>query len=192
MPSFNFTFFLTPIESDMKRLLVFSSSLFLLIININIAYPNSLTNSSPQVNTKALSQNPTWLKLLHFNKNKNHSEILTDDFFLSPIGRQNPEAELIATLDAYFLPMGENPDNHARCQYPARYYWLSKQVNLQNYKLRNPQCRRFEKWALLDNVTSVSLLLVSGYLGNPASTFGHSFIKLNTNSVDDETGFFDF
>lgn len=38
---------------------------------------------------------------------------------------------------------------------------------------------------------SVSLLLVSGYFGNPASTFGHALIKLNTNSIDDQSGFFD-
>ena len=38
---------------------------------------------------------------------------------------------------------------------------------------------------------SVSLLLVSGYLGNPASTFGHALLKLNTDSSDDDYGLFD-
>lgn len=47
------------------------------------------------------------------------------------------------------------------------------------------------RWALLDRVKSVSLLLVSGYLGNPASSFGHALLKLNTDSPEDDYGLFD-
>ena len=59
------------------------------------------------------------------------------------------------------------------------------------YALKEPRCQRLSKWALLDRVKSVSLLLVSGYLGNPASTFGHALLKLNTDSSDDDYGLFD-
>ena len=57
--------------------------------------------------------------------------------------------------------------------------------------LNEPHCQRLSNWALLDRVKSVSLLLVSGYLGNPASTFGHALLKLNTDSSDDDYGLFD-
>ncbi len=96
-----------------------------------------------------------------------------------------------ATLEAYFLPWQQDTDEHPRCRFPARYYWLSRQLPLPGYVLNEPQCRRLSDWALLDRVKSVSLLLVSGYLGNPASTFGHALLKLNTDSSDDDYGLFD-
>ena len=138
-----------------------------------------------------LAHHPTWLKLLHYEGRLPQSVVLTDDFFLSPEGRSNPQAELHATLEAYFLPWQQDTDEHPRCRFPARYYWLSRQLPLPGYVLNEPQCRRLSDWALLDRVKSVSLLLVSGYLGNPASTFGHALLKLNTDSSDDDYGLFD-
>ena len=138
-----------------------------------------------------LAHHPTWLKLLHFEGRLPQSVVLADDFFLSPEGRSDPQAELRATLEAYFLPWKQDTDGHPRCRFPARYYWLSRQLPLPGYTLKEPHCRRLSTWALLDRVKSVSLLLVSGYLGNPASTFGHALLKLNTDSSDDDYGLFD-
>ena len=138
-----------------------------------------------------LAHHSTWLKLLHIEGPPPQSVVLTDDFFLSPEGRSNPQAELHATLEAYFLPWPPDADEHPRCRFPARYYWLSRQLPLPGYTLNELRCQRLSKWALLDRVKSVSLLLVSGYLGNPASTFGHALLKLNTDSSDDDYGLFD-
>ena len=138
-----------------------------------------------------MARHPIWLKLLHFEGRLPQSVVLTDDFFLSPEGRSNPQTELHATLEAYFIPWQQDADEHPRCRFPARYYWLSRQLPLPGYTLEEPRCQRLSKWALLDRVKSVSLLLVSGYLGNPASTFGHALLKLNTDSSDDEYGLFD-
>ena len=138
-----------------------------------------------------LAHHPSWLKLLHHEGRLPQSVVLTDDFFLSPDGRSNPQAELRATLEAYFLPWQQDTDEHPRCRFPARYYWLSRQLPLPDYALKEPRCQRLSTWALLDRVKSVSLLLVSGYLGNPASTFGHALLKLNTDASDDDYGLFD-
>ncbi len=116
---------------------------------------------------------------------------MTADFFLSPAGQQDPQAELLADLAAYAAPWPENGDSHARCRFPARYFWLAQQINLPNYSLRNSQCPTFSRWSLPDKVQSISLFLVSGYLGNPASVFGHSLLKLNTGAQDDQAGMFD-
>ncbi len=138
-----------------------------------------------------LANHPTWLKLLHYGHNGKQSMVLTDGFFLSPNGRYDPKDELEATINAYFNPCGDDCNAHARCRFPARYYWLSQYLPLPNYNLRDEKCQRLEKWDLFDTVESISVLLVSGYLGNPASTFGHAFLKLNTDSSDDEAGLFD-
>lgn len=144
-----------------------------------------------QAEQLGLAGDPTWLKLLHYERGKKKSAVLTDSFFLSPNGRTCPSCELNATIKAYFTAWEGDCNNHARCKFPARYYWLSQKLSLPDYNLKEPKCRRLNKWALFDKVQSVSLLLVSGYFGNPASTFGHALLKLNTNSVDDEFGLFD-
>lgn len=138
-----------------------------------------------------LANHPTWLKLLHYEHDGKQSVVLTDSFFLSPNGRYDPRAELIATINAYFDSCGDDCNEHPRCRFPARYYWLSHYLPLPNYHLREAKCQRLEKWALFDTVKSISAILVSGYLGNPASTFGHGFLKLNIDSSDDEVGLFD-
>jgi len=138
-----------------------------------------------------LARHPTWLKLLHYERGGKQSVVLTDSFFLSPNGKSDPEAELTATINAYFAAWDANANAQARCRFPARYYWLSQQLSLPDYNLRNGKCQNLEKWALFDSVQSISLLLVSGYFGNPASTFGHALLKFNTDSSDDQSGLFD-
>jgi hypothetical protein len=147
----------------------------------------SLLLSSPALalpHLTQLAQHPTWLRLLHYEKGE--SAVLSEEFFLSPTGRHDPEAELQATLAASAAPWTDDPNSHARCRFPARYFWLSQQLDLPPM-----QCEQFNQWALLDTVQSISLLLVSGYLGNPASVFGHALLKLNTQSKEDGAGFFD-
>ncbi len=169
--------------------------LFLLqIFVLLITTPSAATPSQEifkQVSHQNLQHHRTWLKLLHFQKGLLQSDILDDNFFLVSEGRVDPAKELKATVDAYFAPWELDANEHPRCKYPARYFWLSKQVSLPGYRLRDERCESLEKWALFDNVESVSLLLVSGFLGNPASTFGHSILKFNIDSPDDQLGLFD-
>ncbi|MCI5113616.1 MAG: DUF4105 domain-containing protein [Candidatus Electrothrix sp. AW1] len=149
----------------------------------------SVSITSKQINE--LAHDPVWLKLLHYKDGQ--SEVLTKKFFLSSDGTYDPAAELLATLDAYSEPWStkDNNDTHARCRFPARYFWLSSHVALPDYSPQPPQCTRLSKWSLPDQVTSTSIFLVSGYLGNPASVFGHTLLKFNTESQDDQAGLFD-
>ena len=59
-----------------------------------------------------LAENPYWLRLLHYRRNIlgiNESEIDDPTFFVSPIGRTDPSAELDATLAAFFASPGLRP-----------------------------------------------------------------------------------
>ena len=155
------------------------------------AQASPATEVLKEAEQRNLARHPTWLNLLHYEAGGNQSVVLTDEFFLSPDGRRDPRAELTATIQAYFSPWDGNADEHARCRFPARYFWLSNQLILPGYTLRESRCQHLEDWALFDSVKSVSFLLVSGYFGNPASTFGHALLKLNTDAPDDQLGFFD-
>ena len=127
-----------------------------------------------------LSTSSTWLKLLHYDSNMK-SAVHDERFFLNTEGAYDPKKELLATLKAYddhFFKSDIN-NSSALCRFPARYYWLSKELNLPEYKEVNPLCTKLLNWKLLKNTRSLSIVFVSGYLGNPASAFGHSFIKVN-------------
>ena len=116
---------------------------------------------------------------MHYGEGSS-SEIRSSGFFLSPHGATDPLLELIATLEALGRPWDEDPNQHPRCRFPARYQWLSQHLQLPGYSSRDARCDRLEKWARFDELDSVSLYLVSGYFGNPASTFGHALMKFNT------------
>lgn len=161
------------------------NQLFKLLILIHFSYFYSLASTNIEEQTiDKLSEDTTWLKLLHYKNNK--SDLLNKDFFLSKNGNINPKEELRQTIKSYYDTSIKKDDSHPRCKYPARYYWLSKNIKLQNYQVIEPYCKALDKWDFFKNTDSVSLMLVSGYLGNPASTFGHSFVKLNTkNNTND-------
>ncbi len=158
---------------------------FLFFIFLLVSYCYSDSN----IDFDKLSNDPTWLKLLHYDQKIKKSTVLSDDFFISSNGKNSPKDELKATIDAYFE---DNITNKSPiCKFPARYFWLSKKIKLPNYQIVHPKCTKLSKWSILKNTKSISLLFVSGYLGNPASAFGHSFLKLNQKIKKSKNDLFD-
>ncbi len=131
-----------------------------------------------------LAADPTWLRLLHARDGR-HGEVVSEGFYLAAGGAADPAAELAATLAALATPLSDAPDAHPRCRFPARAFWLHRQGALPGWR-PEPRCQQFERWALLPQLRGVSLLLVSGYFGNPASTFGHALLKLDTGAGGSE------
>ena len=145
------------------------------------AEPAAVAAATPDL--AAVAREPQWLRLLHYGRaDRPRSQINSPDFFLSPQGSTDPLAELQATLQAWHEPWTDDTDSHPRCRFPARYWWLAQRLDLPGYTPREARCRKLERWWLFDKLRSASLLLVSGYFGNPASTFGHSLLRLNTSA----------
>ncbi|MBV2169384.1 MAG: DUF4105 domain-containing protein [Bdellovibrio sp.] len=129
-----------------------------------------------------LDQNRQWFKLLHYEKDffqVRESQIDSPTFFFSAQGKKNPQAELQATITAFFQEVGEDTFTHAQCRFPARYKWLKAQLH--NVKVNWPdiRCERFEAFAQAMKGESVSLVFSSYYLNNPSSAFGHTFLRIN-------------
>lgn len=164
-----------------KNLILLTILTFPLIANENIS----------KTDLKKLSQNPTWLRLLYFNNYTNQSDVNSSEYFLSIEGKTNPLEELNATIEAYAQPFDIDTDEHPMCRFPARYMWLNKHIDLHDYKIVNPKCKKLTLSLEKTKIDSVSLMFVSGYLGNPASSFGHSFIKLNSYGKSSQTNLFD-
>lgn len=133
---------------------------------------------------KTVSKSPEWKSLLRYEtpllKPWRHDSIIKDkDFFFAPNGNSDSLSELKATLAAFQKPVGKNINNHAICKFPARYKWLKKQLLVENQDNILKQCKLYQKWQSGGKITSVSLVFATGYFGNPASFFGHPFLKFN-------------
>lgn len=163
---------------------------FLLLLALSVASAADATvPPTTAASVESLARHPTWLRLLHYDRAGRRSEITSREFFLAPDGVDDPRAELRATLDAFAAGWTEDSDSHPRCRFPARFFWLAQQGLIESGHWREPRCRRLERWAQFDRLRSLSLLLVSGYFGNPASSFGHALLKFNT--ADGETNLLD-
>lgn len=89
----------------------------------------------------------------------------------------DPESELMATLKLFNKnQLRINDPKHPHCLYPARYEYLKHQMP----DSQQASCQDLQRWK--SQIKSLSLVYTQGYFGNPASFFGHTFLKLNTDS----------
>ena len=172
-----------------QRKLSIKYLLSLLILFSTISTNLVAENSFSEYNLTKLSTNPVWLKLLYYNKDSISSDVISKKYFLAKDGHINAKSELKATIEAYFNTQNNIKDDTPICTYPARYYWLSKHVDFPNYTPINAKCKKLNKAMKSIEVDSYSLVFVDGYLANPASAFGHSFLKVNVKNQN--TNLFD-
>lgn len=118
-----------------------------------------------------------WLRLLHYEKSlfgKYLSEVDGGNFFLDPKGQIRPDKEL-ATFKKKLSETHVANDDHVYCRFPARFKWLKKQEpDTVDPKLECPKLEAFRKRV---SAKSISIVFSSYYMGNPASSFGHTFIR---------------
>lgn len=133
-----------------------------------------------------LAQSAYWHALMHYKSSRTNSkrvksEIIDPTFFFSSKGAYDPEAELLATISALLLPPPDDHNAHASCRFIARRNWLEQNIPGFADALPTTACTMFDRWAELDSTESISLVFASGYLGNPASFYGHILLKFNSN-----------
>lgn len=148
-------------------------------------------------NDANLSHQPVWLKLLHYEESvltssKFVSAIHDKSFFLATDGSTNPSAELESTIRALisFAPP-DDANNHAQCKFPARFLWLRRVLSLDKHSIPLVKCEKFLEWTSNDSIDSISFVFASGFLGNPASYYGHILLKLNSRKSNQNARLFD-
>lgn len=132
---------------------------------------------------ESFSQNKLWHNLLHYKQKKtNQSYVTSNSFFLDKNGSQDPYAELLATITAFYHSNENNSERkHPQCRFPARFSLITKNVELKRFgELKPVECVEYNKWRKQLNVKSISVVFASGYMSNPASMYGHLFLKLNS------------
>lgn len=171
-------------QSPMKMGLFSFFALFVFCSVTGAQVPAAETLQSRAKNEK-WSQQLQWHRLVQYEKNlfgdyKSSAE--PGPFFLSKDGQKNPESELMATLAALLdekVQVSSQDGKYkepAACVFPARKKWLEK---VSGHKFFSPPCERYERFLEILAPQSLTYVFSSYYLNNPASAFGHTFLRIN-------------
>lgn len=135
---------------------------------------------------------PQWLLLGHYKKqlwgDRYLSEVDGLKFFFSPLGKTSPKEELQATLRAFFEPIAwhETEDSHPQCRFLARRGWIVEHYKISSDKLKLLECKSKYDWIKKLNADRVSIIFAASYMNNPASMFGHTFLKFHTRNQGED------
>lgn len=135
---------------------------------------------------RAWTETRQWKALLHYKPNllgRERSLVDRGDFFFSPEGGTNPQAEAEAFVDG----LRENRivgklKQTVACAFPERTRFVTQVAKIEvDEKILKQKCELYDKFlAQFHNPQKVSLVFSSAYPNNPASMFGHTFLKIHS------------
>ena len=129
-----------------------------------------------------LGSSPYWKRLLYYQYLGTPFEVSiidTDEFFLADGGRHDPDAEMAASIAAFFrkdAPAGPGL-SHAQCKFPLRLRFIMKSLNLKKKELPSVSCPLLKKYLVHNRYEGVSLVFSSYFLNSPSSMFGHTLFR---------------
>lgn len=109
----------------------------------------------------------------------NVSEVENKTFFLAKNGKRDAADELTATIKALYNETRLD-DKSTACLFPARKHWLVKELKMQN--LPKVTCEQFDFLIKQMDPKSVSLIFPFMQGSSPSSMFGHTFLRIDSNS----------
>jgi len=155
---------------------------FLLVVPVGGAWAETppLSQWLRQAREERFHEDRYWQVLLHYRQDwrGRRSPVDDPDFFFSPSGKEDPAAELEATILALFGPESETR-NAARCRFPARYQWLAEKLEVAADPVTAAVCPDLA--LVLDRVDprSATLVFPGSYPNSPASMFGHTLLNFS-------------
>ncbi|MDP2561638.1 DUF4105 domain-containing protein [Psychrobium sp. 1_MG-2023] len=164
------------------------TKLVLLLCHLYLAAPALAAPQSSAVYTteqlQLLATHPTWLKLGHYETgflSSLRSEVTSDSFFIAKEGKSSPLHELQATISEMQVKVDDD-NKSAQCRFPARRLWLIGKLPKLTSQLPPVNCTEYKQHRIDNHADQISLVYASGYLGNPASMYGHLLLKLKNNN----------
>jgi hypothetical protein len=174
---------------------VVTRSLLVLIL-FGAAAPASandyLSELVAKARTQRLAERQEWQALLHYRTNLLFPGVTgqADDrqFYRASDGKTNPQAELEATLAAFFIDGTETEKTQPlQCAFVARYQWLKQELQFDKTRLPEQACRRYNEWRKAINAASLTLVFPAAYINNPSSMFGHTLLRVDAADQDERT-----
>jgi hypothetical protein len=157
-------------------------------VSLDNAYLGELIDKSLQAK---LASEREWHLLLHYRENLfggHTSEQDDPGFFMAPDGKTDPQAELDATLKQFFSEeLVGRSRQPAQCAFIARYHWLRERLQFDDSRLPKMACERFDRWFNDFEAHSITVIFPSAYLNNPASMFGHTFLRIDQRGQTEQT-----
>ena len=169
----------------------------LLALTADAADPSYLEALIQRARQLRLAESREWALLLHYQPRWLRSSVrsLVDakDFFNAPNGKDDPAAELEATLIRFFAsaPNSER-DEHPQCAFIARYQWLKQQLRFDSQRLPEHPCPLYDAWLSAIDPQGVTLIFPVAYLNNPPSMFGHTLLRIDAAAHTEQTRLLDF
>lgn len=150
-----------------------------------------VTELIAQAHQRKLADKREWQVLLHYRPRLfggYESEQDNQGFFLSPQGKTDPQTELDATLRQFFSEeLVGRSKQPAQCAFVARYAWLKEQLGFDDARLRPISCDRFERWFADFDADAVTMIFPAGFMNNPSSMFGHTFLRIDQRGQTEQT-----
>ena len=140
---------------------------------------HSIASTVDEIAQKA-SRSREWHTLMHYKRNiffRTESQADGDAFFFAENGKHNPKAEMLASVQAFTDETIPEGPRHPQCAFPARFQYLKRVFDLRP-TIR--ECKDYRWWR--DNLPyhSLTIIFASYYANNPASIFGHTFLRVNS------------
>lgn len=154
----------------------------ILFLFLGVAYGNDISYAD-LARTLTSQEQELWLRYLQVPTGRHsHSLITNPDFFLSPQGRMDPWAELMASVQELENPVTIGSREPLACRFPARKHLIEILLR-KNY----PQidCPDLERWVRAFGDQKIWIIYAGVYRNNPASLFGHTFLRFDRQSEED-------
>ena len=146
----------------------------------DVSYLNELMDRATVAH---LADEREWHVLLHYRRTLTGGiSSMQDDpgFFLAPEGKTDPQAELAATLTMFFSnELVGRSKQPAQCAFVARYHWLNEKLQFDERRLPSQPCERFTRWFDEFNAAAITVIFPAGFMNNPSSMFGHTFLRVD-------------
>jgi len=144
-----------------------------------------------QARNARLFEAPLWRTLVHYKKKQlfwTESQVDDPDFFLSKNGKTNPQAELEATLVAFYSKKAVGATKlEPQCRFPARYEWLKRQLNFDDTRLQPALCEQVQKYREAVDADHLTVVFPSTHPNSPSSMFGHTLLRIDKKDQTDDT-----
>ena len=143
----------------------------------------SLATLISAASAKNLATNPQWLAFVHYKPTfRNHwrSQVDSPQFFMSDTGKNSPEAELNATLAAFYSSKAKPPLRlTAYCRFVARRHWLAEQLPEFVNFVPEQDCPEFDRYVDYLDAETLTLVFPSTHPNSPSSAFGHTLLRVD-------------
>lgn len=163
---------------------------FLLLVTAQLAFAELSIGQTSEIATMLelsqktnMAEQAEWQKILLYHREFGQWVSRVDDptYFLSKTGKHDPKAELEATIsNAFDDSMAANSPQPNLCRYIARYQFLSRQMKALGFNYPAPNCSNYEQWRTGIATHRVTLIFGAIYLNSPASMYGHTFIRFDS------------